>query len=273
MDQVRVKALLFDVFGTVVDWRSSVTSELEALGEKSGILPGTTDWAKFAHEWRMGYVVNTRRIADGGQGPSSVDVMHREILDGMLKSDEWFHLGAVWDESTREELNLVWHRLKAMVSKSTIVYNYTRLVFSNYYSIGWPDTVQGLLALKNQVIIATLSNGNVRLLVDMAKHANLPWDMIFSTELFDTFKPNPKAYLQAIHHLSLPPSQCAMVAAHIQDLRAAANVGMKTVYVRRVGEDPIVRDGELVKSKDEGGEVDCVVDSFLELSKIISSLQ
>jgi len=195
----------------------------------------------------MGYVVNTRRIADGGQGPSSVDVMHREILDGMLKSDEWSHLGALWDESTREELNLAWHRLK-----------------------GWPDTVQGLLALKKQVIIATLSNGNVRLLVDMAKHANLPWDMIFSTELFDTFKPNPKAYIQAIHHLSLPPSQCAMVAAHIQDLRAAASVGMKTVYVRRVGEDPIVRDGELVKSKDEGGEVDCVVDSFLELSEVFN---
>ena len=130
--------------------------------------------------------------------------------------------------------------------------------------------------------------------------------MIFSAELFDTFKPsvislsrstyhepdsessfknlflffrnlnpnrNPKAYLQAIHHLSLPPSQCAMVAAHIKDLRAAASVGMKTVYVRRVGEDPIVRDGELVKSKNEGGEVDCVVDSFLELSEIISSVQ
>ena len=84
---------------------------------------------------------------------------------------------------------------------------------------------------------------------------------------------NPKAYVQPIHHLSLPPSQCAMVAAHIQDLRAAAGVGMKTVYVRRVGEDPLVRDGELVKSKDEGGEVDCVVDSFLGLSEIISSVQ
>jgi len=243
----RVKALLFDVFGTVVDWRSSVISELETLGEQSGIAPGTTDWAKFAQEWRMGYIVNTRRIASGGQGPSSVDVMHREILDNMLKSDEWSHVGALWDESTRVALNLVWHRLK-----------------------GWPDTVQGLFALKKQVIIATLSNGNVRLLIDMAKHSNLPWDTVFSAELFDTFKPNPKVYLQAIHHLSFPPSQCAMVAAHIHDLRVAASLGMKTVYVRRVGEDPTVKDGENVKSKAEGGEVDCVVDSFLELSEVIS---
>lgn len=247
MDQV--KALLFDVFGTVVDWRSSVISELEALGEQSGIAPGTTDWAKFAQEWRMGYIVNTRRIALGGQGPSSVDVMHREILDNMLKSDEWSHVGALWDESTRVALNLVWHRLK-----------------------GWPDTVQGLFALKKQVIIATLSNGNVRLLIDMAKHSNLPWDTVFSAELFDTFKPNPKVYLQAIHHLTLHPSQCAMVAAHIHDLRVAASLGMKTVYVRRVGEDPTVKDGEDVKSKAEGGEVDCMVDSFLELSEVISRL-
>jgi len=111
------------------------------------------------------------------------------------------------------------------------------------------------------------------LLIDMAKHSNLPWDAIFSTELFDTFKPNPKAYLQAAHHLSLQPSQCAMVAAHIHDLRAAASLGMKTVYVRRVGEDSIVSDGELVKSKSEGGEVDCVVDSFLELSEVFLSVR
>ncbi|KAF8815931.1 HAD-like protein [Phlegmacium glaucopus] len=198
----------------------------------------------------MGYIINTSRIAAGGQGPSSVDVMHREILDNMLKSDDWCHIGALWDDSTREVLNLVWHRLE-----------------------GWPDTVQGLSALKKQVIITTLSNGNVRLLIDMAKHSNLPWDMIFSTELFDTFKPNPKAYLQAIHHLSLPPSQCAMVAAHIKDLHAAASVGMKTIYVRRSGEDPMVGDGVLVRSKDEGGEVDCVVDSFLELSEVIEHLR
>jgi len=161
----------------------------------------------------------------------------------MLGSDEWSHLGALWDGSTREALNLVWHRLK-----------------------GWPDAVQGLLALKKQYIIAALSNGNVRLLVDMAKHADLPWDMIFSTELFDTFKPNPKAYIQAMHHLSLQPSQCVMVAAHIHDLRAAAGVGMKTIYVRRLDEHD---DGEMVKRKDEGGEVDGLVDSFLDLPEAI----
>jgi len=245
----QVKALLFDVLGTVVNWRSSITSELEDLGEKSGIASGTADWDKFAQEWYTGHLVNAKRIAAGGQGPSSADVIHREILDQMLASDEWSDIGALWDESTREALNLVWHRLK-----------------------GWPDTVQGLLALKKKAIIAALSNGNIRLLVDMAKHSDLPWDTIFSTELFDTFKPNPKAYLQAIRHLSLQPSQCALVAAHIYDLRAAAGVGMKTIYVRRVGEDPLVKDGEMVKRKDEGGEVDCIVNSFLELSEVISSV-
>ena len=184
--------------------------------------------------------------------------------------------------------------------------------------------MQGLLALKSQVIIATLSNGNVRLLIDMVNglfllssfevtdflcyrrsiriflgiwyfpqscliRLNRPSSPLstsrvvhlifcFSLSLFfpslsRQLNRNPKAYLQAVHHLSLPPSQCAMVAAHIHDLRAAAGQGMKTVYVRRVGEDPIVKDGEMVKSKDEGGEVDCVVDSFLELSEVFSSVQ
>jgi 2-haloalkanoic acid dehalogenase type II len=245
-----VKALVFDVFGTVVDWRSSVVAELEALGQKHGVEPAT-DWGKFAQEWRSGYLKTTRLVAAGASGPLNVDVMHREILDDLLKSPEWSHLGALWDEPTRQHLNLVWHRLN-----------------------GWPDTVKGLHALKRQVIIATLSNGNVRLLVDMAKHAGLPWDTIFSTELFSTFKPNPKAYLEAIRHLSLPPESCAMVAAHIFDLRAAGSLGMNTIYVRRPNEDAeaLQAEGE-VKSKAEGGEVDYIVDSFVELAEILAASQ
>ncbi|KDR73168.1 hypothetical protein GALMADRAFT_72635 [Galerina marginata CBS 339.88] len=244
-----IKALLFDVFGTVVDWRSSVVAELKALGEKHGIDPGT-DWGKFAQEWRNGYLQNTRRIADGGSGPQNVDTMHREILDDLLKSSEWSHIGPLWDEPTREHINLAWHRLNGR----------------------WPDTVEGLHALKKQTIISTLSNGNVRLLVDMAKHAGLPWDMVFSTELFNTFKPNPKAYLEAIRHLSLPPENCAMVAAHIYDLRAARSHGLRTIYVRRPDEDTeALKTVPEVKGKADGGEVDYVVDSFTELAKILAA--
>ncbi|KAF9554031.1 haloacid dehalogenase [Agrocybe pediades] len=263
MDEV--EALVFDVFGTVVDWRSSVAAELQALGKEHGV-SSDTDWVKFVNQWRMGYITNTsvvplvgsfggiffsnlsRRIAEGGSGPLNVDVLHKETLEGMLDSPEWSHVGRAWDAQVRESINLAWHRLN-----------------------GWPDTVEGLQALKRLKIISTLSNGNVRLLVDMAKHAKLPWDMIFSTELFGTFKPSPKAYLSACHHLSLPPAKCAMVAAHIYDLRAAAAQGMRTIYVRRPNEDEeaLSTMGGIVKSKADGGEFDIVVDSFIELAEIL----
>ncbi|KAF8154892.1 haloacid dehalogenase [Crassisporium funariophilum] len=243
----KIKALVFDVFGTVVDWRSSIIAELEIIGEKHGIAAGTVDWTKFAQDWRSGYMENTRRIAAGASGSLNVDVMHREILEEMLRSSEWSHIGPKWDEETRKHLNLAWHRLK-----------------------GWPDTVDGLYALKKQVILATLSNGNIRLLVDMAKHSDLPWDMVFSTELFNTFKPSPKAYLETMRHLSLEPENCAMVAAHIFDLRAAGSLGMTTVYVRRPNEDGDAMEHNVnVKSKKDGGEVDYVVDSFAELAEVI----
>ncbi|KAH9475798.1 (S)-2-haloacid dehalogenase 4A [Psilocybe cubensis] len=240
-----IQALIFDVFGTVVDWRSSVVAELELVGKKSGAEKATADWARFAQEWRTGYMTKTRQIAAGASGPRNVDVMHREILDELLTRPEWSQIGELWDESTRQSLNLVWHRLN-----------------------GWPDSVEGLKELKKHTIIATLSNGNVRLLTDMAKHAALPWDMIFSTELFDTFKPNPKAYLETMRHLAVQPHECFMVAAHIFDLRAAASLGMRTVYVPRPDEDVVVD----VKSKAEGGEVDYVVKSFIELAQIIEQL-
>ncbi|RXW19443.1 hypothetical protein EST38_g6405 [Candolleomyces aberdarensis] len=158
-----VKALLFDVFGTTVDWRSSVEQELRDLGEKHGI---EADWPKFAQQWRTGYMEETARVAAGGEGPNNVDLMHRQILEKMLASPEWSRIAPHWSEKERDYLNLVWHRLRA-----------------------WPDTVEGLRALKKKYIIGTLSNGNVRLLVDMAKYADLPWDVVFSGELFQTYKP------------------------------------------------------------------------------------
>jgi len=155
----------------------------------------------------------------------------------------WAFVSSVLDEAGRQNLNNVWHRLD-----------------------GWPDSTEGLYALKKKVIIGSLSNGNIRLLVDMAKHADLPWDVVFSTELFGTYKPNPKAYLSAMHHLSLPPEKCAMVAAHIHDLHAAAAVGMKTVYISRPGEDKYSTE---IRAKSDGGEVDMVVSSFTELASMM----
>ncbi|KDR73167.1 hypothetical protein GALMADRAFT_142309 [Galerina marginata CBS 339.88] len=240
-----IKALLFDVFGTVVDWRSGIVAELEALGEKHGIDPGT-DWVQFAQEWRNGYMQNIRRLAAGASGSQNADTILKEILDELLKSQKWSHIGPLWDEPTRQHLNLGWHRLN-----------------------GWPDTVEGLHALKKHAIIATLANGSVRLFIDLAKHAGLPWDMIFSPELFDCLKPDPKAYLDAIHHLSLQPESCAMVAAHIYDVRAAGSLGFRTIYVRRPNED--AEAVTEVKSKAEGGEVDYVVDSFAEIAEILAA--
>ncbi|KAK7012599.1 Haloacid type II [Favolaschia claudopus] len=236
-----VQALLFDVFGTVVDWHGSVTKELERVGKQHSI---EGDWKEFATTWQRGYDENTLRIAQGGKGPSSVDVMHREMLEDILTSEKWKALSDKLTSQARDELNLVWHRLD-----------------------GWPDSTPGLYNLKKEVIIATLSNGNVRLLVDMAKHADLPWDTIFSAELFESFKPNPKVYLGAVKHLSLEPHNCALVAAHVDDLRAAAGVGMRTIYIPRPGEDVGV--GE-VKPKAEGGDVDVVVHSFEELVKLLA---
>ncbi|KAJ3545088.1 hypothetical protein NM688_g5666 [Phlebia brevispora] len=210
-----VEALLFDVFGTVVDWQGSVAQELKARN------PGveeSVDWVAFAKEWRQGYYAATSW--------SGCSLRHIGSIVGRL-----------WDEDTRRELNLVWHRLNGR----------------------WNDTTEGLFALKKHAIIGTLSNGNVKCLVDMAKHADLPWDVVFSGELLGSYKPNPKVYLGAIHHLSLPAEKVALVAAHIYDLRNAAKHGMKTVYVRRPTEDAELQAD--VKTKAEGGEVDIIVDS------------
>ncbi|KAJ7143802.1 haloacid dehalogenase [Mycena epipterygia] len=239
-DLRNVQALVFDVFGTVVDWHSSLTRELATLGNKHGT---DGNWSDFAKTWRRGYMDQSHEIAQGGTGSLNLDVMHREILDHMLQSSEWKHFGALLNEEEREILTTSWHRLH-----------------------GWPDASEGLYALKKQKIVAALSNGNVKLLVDMAKYTDLPWDVVFSSELFGSFKPDLKVYQGAMKHLSLEPKNCAMVAAHAWDLQGAARAGMKTIYVRRDAEEPL--DQEEVKPKSKGGEVDLVVDSFTELAAL-----
>ncbi|KAJ7182197.1 HAD-like domain-containing protein [Mycena crocata] len=198
---------------------------LAAVGKKHGI-----DWDAFAWTWRRGYLINTPKIAKGGTGSLNVDIMHRE------------HFGVeVLTSDAKADLNLAWHHA--------------------FWDQGWPDTIDGLYALKKQMIISTVSNSaNIRLLVDMVKYADLPWDTVFASELFGSFKP--------ISLLSLEPQNCVMVAAHIYEFRAAASVVMRTSYIRRAGEEP--PDVGEVKSKAEGGDVDVVVDSFIDLAQLLA---
>ena len=197
------KALLFDVFGTVVDWRGSVARAGEKLGAEKGL---DVDWAAFADAWRGRYVPSMDRVRRGELPWTNLDDLHRASLEEVL--DEFGVTGLQEDEKVR--LNEVWHRLDP-----------------------WPDTPIGLFRLKDQYIIAPLSNGNVRLLVDLARHAGLPWDLVLSAELARHYKPDREAYLLGPALLNLAPEEVMMVAAHPDDLRAAASCGLRTAYVSR----------------------------------------
>ncbi|KAJ7171179.1 HAD-like domain-containing protein [Mycena filopes] len=236
-DLSNVKAFFFDVFGTTLDWHGSLVTELSLLGKKHGI---DGDWSAFSKTWRLGYIEHIGKIAKGEAGELNMDELHRTILDKTLESPDWEHFGKVLNEEERKNLNNAWHRLR-----------------------GWPDATGSLYELKKHTIVVALSNGNTRLLVDVAKFSDLPWDVIFSSELFSSFKPDPKVYEGAMKHMTLEPKDCAMVAAHAWDLRGAAQAGMKTIYVKRAAEEPLGHDE--VKTKSDGGEVDLIFDSFAEL--------
>lgn len=201
-----IRALTFDVFGTVVDWRSSVIAEGQALGARLGL---QTDWPALADAWRKGYFASMARVGRGEQRWETIDALHRRELDALLPG---FGLQAI-SEADRALLNTVWHRLAP-----------------------WPDTVAGLLRLKQGLVITTLSNGNLSLLVNMAKHAGLHWDAVLTAELFGRFKPDPAVYLGAARLLGLAPGQVMMVAAHPFDLVAAQRAGLRTAYVPRPDE-------------------------------------
>jgi 2-haloacid dehalogenase len=199
-----IKALTFDVFGTCVDFRGSILRELRGLARAKGL---RLNAGKFVDAWRAGYRPAMDRVARGELPWTKIDVLHRMILDELLQK---FGIADALTEEEKVHLNFAWHRLKP-----------------------WPDTVRGLKRLKKRYIIATLSNGNTSLLVNMAKFGGLPWDCIFSSETFRHFKPDPETYLGAAELLDLRPEQVMMVAAHKHDLRAAASHGLKTAFVRR----------------------------------------
>ena len=199
-------ALVFDIFGTVVDWRGSIIREGRALGARLGL---AADWAALADAWRDGYAPAMARVARGEVRWANIDTLHRGILDAILPR---FGLDAL-PEAERQAFNRAWHRLDP-----------------------WPDSVSGLTRLKARHVIATLSNGNVALLVNMAKRAGLPWDAVLSAELFGRYKPDPEVYRGAARLLGFAPDEVAMVAAHPSDLAAAQRAGLKTAYIPRPDE-------------------------------------
>ncbi|SCZ93819.1 BZ3500_MvSof-1268-A1-R1_Chr6-3g08906 [Microbotryum saponariae] len=239
-----VEALLFDVFGTVVDWQGSVHRQLQERVKQDEIELGSIDLLQFTKQWRAGYMRRTREIAGGAPGPTNVDQLHRELLDDLLKQEQYAPIKKAWDETALRTVNLFWHNLD-----------------------GWRDSSPGLTSLGSfadrRILKGTLSNGSARLLIDVAKHAQLDWDFIFSGDLLNSYKPNPAMYLGACKKLDLEPGKVAMVAAHIQDCRAAKSFGLRTIYLPRETEDnQAIEDFEAgkegVRGWKEGGEVDGV---------------
>jgi 2-haloacid dehalogenase len=205
-DVAHVKALVFDVFGTVVDWRTAVAREVEQLARRKNV---TVDGAKFADAWRAGYGPSMNRVRTGELPWTKLDDLHRMTLDRILGDFAITSLTA--DE--KDDLNRAWHRLDP-----------------------WPDTVAGLTRLKKRFTIAPLSNGNIALMTDLARHAHLPWDCILGAELVRHYKPDHEVYESAADFLSLPRHEVMMVAAHLGDLRAAKAAGLKTAFVTRPNE-------------------------------------
>jgi 2-haloacid dehalogenase len=198
-----VQVLAFDVFGTVVDWRSSVIAEGERLGKSKGLV---VDWAAFADAWRAGYGPSMSRVRKGELPWTKLDVLHRMTLDELIGR---FKIEGL-SEAEKRRFNRVWHRLEP-----------------------WPDSVQGLERLRTRYVLTPLSNGNVSLLTNMAKHARLPWDCVLSAELVRHYKPDPETYLMVPQLFDLEPAQVMMVAAHEGDLQAAKKLGLRTAYVHR----------------------------------------
>ena len=233
---VMPKALVFDTFGTVVDWRGSIIDEGRAFAKTKGF---ELDWGDFADRWRAGYAPAMDKVRNGKMPWTNLDVLHRMILEEIVME---FRMLPPMSEEEKDRWVHVWHRLKP-----------------------WPDSVAGLKRLKRKFTIAPLSNGNVALLADMAKHAGLPWDLILSAELARHYKPDREAYLTAVALLELKPEEVMMVAAHIQDLNAAHNLELRTGFVYRPNE---YGPAERVRHADKAspGQFDVVARDMVDLA-------
>jgi 2-haloacid dehalogenase len=228
-----VKALVFDTFGTIVDWRGSIIEEGAAWGKAKGI---QIDWAHFAERWRAGYAPAMDKVRKGAVPWTKLDDLHRMILEPLLKE---FKIEGLTEEE-KDHWNRVWHRLKP-----------------------WPDSVAGLTRLKKKYVIAPLSNGNVALLTNMARHSGLPWDLILGAELVRHYKPDREVYLSAADFLGVKPEEVMMVAAHSGDLKAARSYGLRTGFIYRPNEYGVGGRAD----KAEPGEFDVVCTDAIDLAK------
>lgn len=231
-----VRALAFDVFGTVVDWRGAIVRDGEELSRRKDL---DVDWPSFADAWRGRYAPSMDRVRRGETAWTNLDALHRASLEDLL--DEFGVEGL--SEEEKDHLNRVWHRLDP-----------------------WPDSVDGLARLKKRYTIAPLSNGNVALLTNMAKRAGLPWDLVLSAELIRHYKPDPETYLMVPRLLDLRPDEVAMVACHPDDLRSAQACGLKAVYVPRPDEW-----GPGGEAEPADPHFDLVAEDFLELAEKLDS--
>jgi len=209
MDRDPPRALLFDVFGTCVDWRSGVIREGEALARRLGLVG--VDWGAIAGAWRGRYQPQLETVRSGARPWTTLDVLHREALDGVL-AEAGLDAAAV-PAAERDGLTLAWHRLDP-----------------------WPDVVEGLARLRRRSIVAPCSNAHIALVVAMARRAGLVWDAVLGAELARAYKPQPEVYLRSAAALGLAPGDAMMVAAHPDDLAAAAACGLRTAFVPRPAE-------------------------------------
>ena len=230
-----LKAVTFDVFGTVVDWRTSIAREVESLAVKKKF---AVDGQRFADAWRELYQPSMTKVRDGKVPWTVLDDLHRMNLLQVL---ETFGIDQLSEEEI-EHLNRAWHRLDP-----------------------WPDAVAGLQRLKQHYIIGTLSNGNVALIVNMAKFSGLPWDVVLGAEIARHYKPQPEAYLKSAEILGLEPKECMLVAAHNGDLAAAGRCGFQTAFVPRPKEYGPEQTTDLVAEYD----CDVVAGDFIELAQIL----
>ena len=232
-----VRALFFDVFGTVVDWRSSISRELSEFAAERGL---TGDWEAFADRWRGLYQPAMEAVRSEGRDWVILDTLHGENLD---KAWSEFDLPEL-DADDRQHLVRAWHRLDP-----------------------WPDAVDGLTRLKAKYIIAPVSNGNIALITNMAKRAGLPWDVVLGAEVAKAYKPMPEAYLRSAAALALPPAKCMMVAAHNDDLHAAKAQGLRTAFIPR----PLENGPDGRSETEPTGDWDYVCESFTTLAEAVGA--
>ena len=239
MSHPPIKALAFDVFGTVVDWRTGIAREASPFLAR--VNRTDIDPHRFADGWRKRYQPALEEVRSGRRPFVILDTLHREALEDLLRHNAIDP--ATLDDATLDDLTHAWHRLDP-----------------------WPDSVEGLTRLKARYPIVTLSNGNIALMLDMARRAHLPWDAILGAEVSRTYKPLPESYFATARMLDIDPAELCLVAAHHSDLAAARAAGLQTAYVDR----PLEYGGRPAPDADAAQDWEYRVDSLTQLADILS---